>query len=232
MSQPCPAPASRLLPPNPLGNDPESCSDPRDRGFVPSRPFRAAEPHIPRVCRAWEGSSGPQGSFTCYPPPKVFSLTRITTEAPRVTPSQPKRGPLGAEGLHDRPGCGSGPVSPCPGPSPCIPRLSAPSQPGPPGMPRGNPVCLMGEQSGFEGLGQMLGDKKGLFSRGSWGWKLPRGRGCGSCPAPKPAAPSRTGWGAANPIQHQTLPSNTAALSPCSSLCPFAHPDPTGDLRS
>lgn len=122
-----------------------------------------------------------RGSFTNYSPPKGFSLTK-----------------------QGHPGRGSGaicPVTPSPGlglPPTRIPRLStshpSPAPPGcrfPAGWSRrsGNPVCLMGKQCGFEGRGQMLGDKKGLLSSGSWGWQLPPctepcSAGRGSCPAP------------------------------------------------
>lgn len=132
-----------------------------------------------------------RGSFTNYSPPKGFSLTK-----------------------QGHPGCGSGaicPVSPSPGlglPPARFPRLStsqpSPAPPGcrfPAGWSRrsGNPVCLMGKQCGFEGRGQMLGDKKGLLSSGSWGWQLPP-----SCTEPCPAGLSSPGAQAGGPAQPQT----------------------------
>lgn len=174
-----------------------------------------------------------RGSFTNYSPPKGFSLTK-----------------------QGHPGRGSGaicPVSPSPGlglPPTRIPRLStshpSPAPPGcrfPAGWSRrsGNPVCLMGKQCGFEGRGQMLGDKKGLLSSGSWGWQLPPctepcSAGRGSCPAPnlQPLPGAGMGSSKSDPggTQHQTLPPNTARLSPCLSPCPGAHPAPSGDHTS
>lgn len=162
-----------------------------------------------------------RGSFTSYSPPKGFSLTK-----------------------QGHPGCDSGaiwPVSPSPGlglPPVRIPRLSTshPS-PAPPecrfpaGWSRrsGNPVCLMGKQCGFEGRGQMLGDKKGLLSSGSWGWHLPPlpaqspARLAGGPAQPQTCSPfPGPGWGAANPTRrgpsvkpcHQTRPDCPIACHP------------------
>lgn len=64
---------SLCLPPNPLGNDPDSYPDPKYRGFVLSRPCRAAQPQLHGVFHAWEGSSGLQGLLLqLFPTKGVF----------------------------------------------------------------------------------------------------------------------------------------------------------------